>query len=103
MSTIAGILASPPEEHGYLRRYPPRDVRLTRTLTSSVQGGSVRQVVLLSLEESAAPPAAGHAPRVPLLTCADVLREGGVGVDFVTAGSDAEIDAAVKPVRAGEA
>ncbi len=40
--------------------------------------------------------------RVPVLACADALRDGGATVDLVTAGSDAEIDAAVKPVEAGE-
>jgi hypothetical protein len=41
--------------------------------------------------------------RVPVLTCADALRAGGATVDLVTACSDAEIDAATKPVEAGEA
>lgn len=41
--------------------------------------------------------------RVPVLACADALRAGGATVDLVTAGSDADIDAAVKAVEAGEA
>ncbi len=41
--------------------------------------------------------------RVPALACADALRAGGATVELVTAGSDADIDAAVKPVEAGEA
>jgi len=42
-------------------------------------------------------------PRVPVLACADALRAGGASVDLVTACSDAEIDAAMKPVEAGDA
>jgi hypothetical protein len=41
--------------------------------------------------------------RVPVLACADALRAGGATVDLVTAGSDPDIDAAVKSVEAGEA
>ena len=41
--------------------------------------------------------------RVPVLACADALRAGRATVDLVTAGSDADIDAAVKAVEAGEA
>jgi hypothetical protein len=41
--------------------------------------------------------------RVPVLACADALRAGGAAVELVTAESDAEIDAVVKPVAAGEA
>lgn len=42
-------------------------------------------------------------PRVPVLACADELRRAGRRVDLVTAGEDAEIDAAVKPVTEGDA
>jgi hypothetical protein len=45
----------------------------------------------------------GGPVRVPVLACADALKSGGATVDLVTAGSDADIDAAVKPVEAGEA
>jgi hypothetical protein len=47
--------------------------------------------------------ASSQKPRVPVLACADALRAGGATVQFVTACSDAEIDAAVKPVEAGDA
>ncbi len=40
--------------------------------------------------------------RVPVLTCADALRARGSAVDLVTACADAEIDAALKTVEAGE-
>lgn len=43
------------------------------------------------------------AARVPVLACADALRERGATAEPVTAESDAEIDEAVKPVLAGEA
>lgn len=62
------------------------------------------QVVLLSLEDGSSCgggmccAAAGAAPRVPVLTCADALRAGGVPVEIVTACSDTEIDTALKPV-----
>jgi hypothetical protein len=46
---------------------------------------------------------AGDAPRVPVLTCADALREQGARVDTVTACSDSELDTALKPVEAGDA
>ena len=46
---------------------------------------------------------AAEPVRVPVLTCADALRAGGATVELVTACSDAEIDAATKPVEAGEA
>jgi NAD(P)-dependent dehydrogenase (short-subunit alcohol dehydrogenase family) len=39
---------------------------------------------------------------VPVLACADALKADGATVDLVTAGSDDDIDAAVKPVEAGE-
>ena len=35
------------------------------------------------------------APRVPVLACADALKEAGARVEIVTAASDAEIDAAI--------
>lgn len=38
--------------------------------------------------------------RVPVLACSDALTAGGAAVEVVTACSDAEIDAALKPVRA---
>jgi hypothetical protein len=75
----------------------------------------VTRVVILTLRE----PDRGHAcdcgdgtcgakdakepVRVPVLACTDALRAGGATVEWVTACSDAEIDAAVKPVEAGEA
>jgi hypothetical protein len=40
---------------------------------------------------------------VPVLACADALRSGGATVEPVTAGSEAEIDRAIRPVLAGEA
>jgi hypothetical protein len=45
----------------------------------------------------------GPKARVPVLACADALRAGGADVELVTACSDAEIDAVVKMVEAGEA
>jgi hypothetical protein len=72
----------------------------------------VPQVVILTLRDPAqhgcgggdgcACGAAGPV-RVPVLACAEALRVGGATVDLVTAGSDADIDAAVKPIEAGEA
>jgi hypothetical protein len=70
----------------------------------------VPQVVILTLRDPArhgcggdgcACGAAGPV-RVPVLACADALKAGGAKVDLVTAGSDDDIDAAVKPVEAGE-
>jgi hypothetical protein len=66
-------------------------------------------VVLLSLAEgSGAADACGGgcggcgtaekvacAPRVPVLTCADALKEAGARVEMVSAASDAEIDAVI--------
>jgi hypothetical protein len=43
-----------------------------------------------------------ETPRVPVLACADALRARGATVDLVTACEEAEIDAAVKPVEAGD-
>jgi hypothetical protein len=43
-----------------------------------------------------------ETPRVPVLACADALRAGAATVALVTACSDADIDAAVKPVEAGD-
>ena len=70
----------------------------------------MRNVVVLSLGEHPSGGcdggccgAAGPAPRVPVLTCADALTSAGARVDLVTACSDAELDAAVKPLIAGEA
>ena len=66
------------------------------------------EVVILTLSDPA-----GHGdacgrgdadtPRVPVLACADALRAGGATVALVTAGSDADIDTALKPVEAGDA
>src|SRR5262245_50198510 len=95
MSTIAGMSPS----HGAPKTRIPRDVRLTRNPMSG--GDPVPQVVLLSLAGRGC--AADETPRVPVLTCADVLRAGNAGVEIVTAGDDAEIDAAVKPVSSGDA
>jgi hypothetical protein len=64
------------------------------------QGVQVPRVVILTLHD---PQRARAAARVPVLACADALRAGGAGVDVVTATNDSEIDAAVKPVEAGEA
>jgi hypothetical protein len=64
-------------------------------------GDPVPHVVLLSLAGRGC--AADETPRVPVLTCADVLRAGNASVEIVTAGDDAEIDAAVKPVSSGDA
>lgn len=41
------------------------------------------------------PAEAACAPRVPVLTCSDALSAAGARVETVTAGSDAEIDAAL--------
>ena len=55
-------------------------------------------VVLLSLAD-----ASGCAqPRVPVLECAEALRAGGATVELATAHDDSEVDAAVKPVEAGQ-
>jgi hypothetical protein len=68
-------------------------------------------VVLLSLAEgggSACGSSCGGcaaetscSPRVPVLACADSLREAGARVEMVTAGSDAEIDAVIARFDAG--
>jgi hypothetical protein len=63
------------------------------------QGDQVPRVVILTLHD---PQRARAAARVPVLACADALRAGGATVEQVTATSDAEIDAAVKPIEAGE-
>jgi hypothetical protein len=49
----------------------------------------VHRVVILTLDEGCA------APRVPVLACRDALRAAGAEDDLVSAGSDAEIDAAL--------
>jgi hypothetical protein len=49
----------------------------------------VHRVVILTLDDGCA------APRVPVLACRDALRAAGAEADLVTAGSDAEIDAAL--------
>lgn len=59
----------------------------------------MRDVVILALSDGEA----CEVPRVPVLACADALRTAGAGVSTVTAGSDGDIDAALKPVEAGEA
>ncbi|GAA1787986.1 hypothetical protein GCM10009682_07570 [Luedemannella flava] len=46
---------------------------------------------------------ATRGTRVPVLACSDVLSASGAAVEVVTACSDAEIDAAVKAVRADDA
>jgi hypothetical protein len=48
----------------------------------------VHRVVILTLDEG--------CPRTPVLACQDALRAGGAEVEVVTAGSDAEIDAALE-------
>jgi hypothetical protein len=66
----------------------------------------VHNVVVLTLSEgSGCGDTCGCAqvPRVPVRSCADALRAGGAAVDLVTACSDAEIDAALKPIETGEA
>ncbi len=68
----------------------------------------MRDVVILSLDGESGCSGDGcgcaaGAPRVPVLACADALRGAGAKVDLVTACSDAEIDAAVKPVEGGDA
>src|SRR5258705_6113429 len=68
------------------------------------EGGSHVSVMILTLSD---PAGCGDAcgdeqkPRVPVLACADALREAGAEVQLVTACSDAEIDVAVKAVEAG--
>jgi hypothetical protein len=86
----------------------------------------VRQMIILSLSDDPADAAGGccgdtvcgaggagaasddvacptRPARVPVLTCSDALSAGGAAVEVVTAHSDADIDAALKAVRAGEA
>ncbi|GAA1747971.1 diacylglycerol kinase family protein [Luedemannella helvata] len=85
----------------------------------------MRQVIVLSLADDTAETAGGccgasaggcggsappdadacatRPPRVPVLRCSDALSAGGAAVEVVTACSDAEIDAALKAVRADEA
>ncbi len=68
----------------------------------------MREVVILSLsdgtgcDDSAGCGCGAHAARVPVLACADALRRLGARVELVTAGDDGELDAAVKPVEAGD-
>lgn len=47
------------------------------------------RVVILTVDDGCA------APRVPVLACQDALRAAGAEVELVSAGSDAEIDAAL--------
>jgi hypothetical protein len=54
----------------------------------------VREVVILSLSDGAE--CAAATPRVPVLACADALREHGLSVEIVTATDDSEIDTVVK-------
>ena len=54
----------------------------------------MHDVVLLSLAERA--PGSSCAPRVPVLACADALKEAGARVETVMAGSDAEIDEVIR-------
>lgn len=42
------------------------------------------------------------AARVPVLACADALRDAGWRAQLTTASNDADIDAALKPVEAGD-
>jgi hypothetical protein len=56
-------------------------------------------VVLLSLADATD----CERPRVPVLRCAEALREHGAAVELVTASSDADVDAALKPVETGDA
>ena len=42
-------------------------------------------------------------PRVPVLTCADALRDAGIRVDLATAAGDPDVDQTLKPVLAGQA
>jgi hypothetical protein len=69
-------------------------------------------VVLLSLAEGGGASACGSScdgcaaetscsPRVPVLACADALREAGARVEMVVAASDAEIDAVIARFDAG--
>jgi hypothetical protein len=53
----------------------------------------VYRVVILSLDDGGC-----ASPRTPVLACRDALRAVGAEVDLVTAGSDAEIDAALPPL-----
>jgi hypothetical protein len=63
-------------------------------------------VVLLSLGDGSATQgcsASDQGPvRVPVLACVDALRAAGATVEIAVAGSDAEVDAAVKPAEVGE-
>jgi hypothetical protein len=68
---------------------------------------NVREIVILSLGEASGCThdscgCGAETPRVPVLACADALRAEGARVELVTATSDAEIDAAVKPVEGGD-
>jgi len=70
----------------------------------------VPQVVILTLKDPAAHGCGDEGCacgldriRVPVLTCADALKAAGATVELVTARSEAELDAATKPVEAGDA
>ena len=68
-------------------------------------------VVIVTLSDPSSRPDGGcdrcacasEAPRVPVLACADAVAAAGGTTELVTACEDAAIDAAVKPVIAGEA
>jgi hypothetical protein len=65
----------------------------------------VPHVVILTLSDTLGDLAccAAEPARVPVLACADALRDGGASVELLTAGDEAAIDAAIKPVEAGDA
>jgi hypothetical protein len=58
------------------------------------------RIVILTLSD---PAGCADKPRVPVLACADGFRKKGAIVDLITACEEEEIDAALKPVEAGEA
>ena len=71
----------------------------------------VPSVVIVTLSDPSTRPGGGcdgcacasEAPRVPVLACADAVTAAGGTLQLVTACEDTAIDAAVKPVIAGEA
>src|SRR5262245_2568614 len=112
MSTIPGISASPPgATDGLPLAVPTPGCQANKEHPAvTVREAKVRNVVVLSLGEHPSGGcdggccgAAGPAPRVPVLACADALTAEGARVELVTACSDAELDDAVKPLIAGEA
>src|SRR6185312_16334075 len=90
MSTIAGMsFASRPGPPRRPRRHRWPRPRGDRPTDQPGRPTTVHRVVILTLDDGCA------APRVPVLACRDALRAAGAQASLVTAGSDAEIDAAL--------